>query len=64
MIVEMTIADYADKRGIGASAVRKAILKGHKMPGVIKREKFGNAHVLHVDKKILKKFLAGNEKVT
>lgn len=60
----MTIADYAEHRGIGPSAVRKAIKFGHKMPGVVKRTKFGSNHVLHVDKKILKKFLAGNEKVT
>lgn len=63
-VVTMTIQDYADHRQVGASAIRKAILKGHAMPGVVKREKFGNAHVLYVDKKILKKFLAGNGKVT
>ena len=56
-VIKMTVADYAEERGIGSSAVRKAIKLGHNMPGVTKREKFGNAHVLHVDKKILKKYL-------
>lgn len=63
-IVKMTVQEYADARGVVSSAVRKAIKLGHAMPGLVKREKFGNAHVLHVDKKILKKFLAGNGKVT
>lgn len=64
MTVEMTIADYAKERGVGTSAIRRAIKFGYRMPGVIKRTKFGNNHVLHVDTKILKKFLASNEKVT
>lgn len=57
MVVKMTVAQYAKARGVGSSAIRKAILLGHAMPGLIRREKFGNAHVLHVDKKILKKYL-------
>lgn len=57
MVIKMTVSDYARERGVGSSAIRKAILLGHNMPGVVKREKFGNAHVLHVDKKILKKYL-------
>lgn len=56
-VLKMTVANYAAKRKVGSSAVRKAILLGHNLPGVIKREKFGNAHVLHVDEKILKKYL-------
>lgn len=56
-VIKMTVAQYAECRKVGASAIRKAILLGHNMPGVVKREKFGNAHVLHVDKKILKKYL-------
>lgn len=56
-IIKMTVSQYAGERNIGPGAIRKAIKLGHKMPGVVKREKFGNAHVLHVDKKILKKYL-------
>jgi uncharacterized membrane protein len=58
---KMTVNEYAEARGVGSSAVRKAIILGHALPGVVKREKFGNAHVLHVDKKILNKFLGGNK---
>lgn len=64
MVVEMTVANYAKERGVGASAIRKAIILGHKMPGVVKMGKFGSNHVLYVDKNILKKFLASNKKVT
>lgn len=63
-IERMTTAEYAGKRGIGASAVRKAIKMGHKLPGVEKHEKFGRDHVLYVDTKKLKKILVGIVKVT
>lgn len=52
---KMTVQQYADLRQIGASAVRKAILFNHRLPGVVRREKFGKAHVLIVDKKSCKK---------
>lgn len=47
---KMTVKDYAQLRGITTPAVYKAIKLGHNMPGVTKVEKFGAAHVLHVDK--------------
>lgn len=56
-LIKMTVAQYAENRGIGSGAVRKAIKLGHALPGVVKREKFGKAHVLIVDEKILKKYL-------
>lgn len=47
----MTVKQYADLRGIGDAAVRKAIKLGHSLPGVTRREKFGRVHVLYVDPK-------------
>jgi len=49
--MKMTTNQYAAARGITASAVRKAIKLGHKLPGVTRREKFGRDHVLYVDTK-------------
>jgi len=53
----ITTQQYAAMRGISDAAVRKAIIKGHKLPGVTARKKFGRAHVLHVDEKKVKEFL-------
>lgn len=47
---KMTTSEYAAFRGIGDAAVRKAIKMKHRLPGVIKMEKFGKVHVLHVNK--------------
>lgn len=53
----MTVQEYAALRDIQPSAVRKAILKGHRLPGVVRRAKFGRAHVLTVDKRKIPKSL-------
>lgn len=44
----MSVKQYAAARGITEGAVRKAIMKGHRLPGVTRREKFGDQHVLYV----------------
>lgn len=54
---DMTVQEYAALRDIQPSAVRKAILKGHRLPGVVRRTKFGRAHVLTVDKRKIPKSL-------
>lgn len=56
-MTKMTVQEYAVLRKIGDSAVRKAIKLNHKLPGVVKLEKFGRAHVLHVDKRKIPKSL-------
>lgn len=61
-MTKMTVRDYATAREIGESGVRNAISRGHRLPGVTKLEKFGKAHVLHVDKRKLKKFLEVSKK--
>lgn len=53
----ITVKEYAKLRGIGEAAVRKAIKMGHALPGVVKKEKFGKAHALYVDKRKLRKDL-------
>lgn len=53
--MKMTVSQYAALRGIGPSAVRKAIKLGHRLPGVNRREKFGDQHVLYVNPAIVKK---------
>lgn len=58
----MTVKEYAALRGIGESGVRNAIHRGHRLPGVTKLEKFGKAHVLHVDNKKVKKDLQVSKK--
>ena len=55
--MKVTTQQYAKLRGIGDAAVRKAIKLGHALPGVVRREKFGRAHVLYVDKNKLQKSL-------
>ncbi len=45
---DMTVAEYANLRGITPGAVRKAIMMGHNLPGVISRRTFGKSHVLRV----------------
>lgn len=63
-MVAVTAKEYAALRGVVNGAVRKAIKLGHAMPGVVRREKFGNAHRIYVsngfyeeNKKKLKKVL-------
>jgi len=51
--MKLTSKQYAAMRGISDAAVRKAIKMGHKLPGVVRREKFGRAHVLIVDAKLI-----------
>jgi len=54
----MTVQEYAIARGLKFdSSVRKAIKFGHKLPGVLRLEKFGHAHVLIVDERVLAKYL-------
>ena len=57
----MTVKQYATARGITDAAVRKAIMMNHNLPGVVKKDKFGKAHVLHVDKRKLRKYLEVTE---
>jgi hypothetical protein len=47
-MVAITAKQYAALRGVVNGAVRKAIKLGHAMPGVVKLEKFGNAHRIYV----------------
>lgn len=56
-IIKMSVKDYAKRRGITRYAVTKALSEGHKTPGITSFEKFGNAYILNVDTKELKKFL-------
>lgn len=63
-MVIVTAKEYAALRGVVNGTVRKAIKLGHAMPGVVKLDKFGNAHKIYVsdsfyreNKKKLKKVL-------
>lgn len=49
---DMTIQEYADMRKVTSGAVRKAIMKGHKLPGVLGRTMWGKSHVLRVSAKM------------
>lgn len=54
-MVRMTVSEYAAKRGITTHAVRKAITLGHRLPGVIESNRFGNFIELYVvENKIVK----------
>lgn len=52
---KLTAQQYADLRGVHNGAVRKAIKLGHNMPGVIRLERFGNAHVIVVSESFVRK---------
>lgn len=53
---------YADLRKISDRAVRKAIVKGHSLPGVIATQKLGRDYALTVDIQSLAKHLKISEK--
>ena len=49
-MTRITVATYAELRGISSRAVRKAIRNGHYMPGVYEVARVGNRYYLQVDK--------------
>lgn len=53
---------YASVRDITARAVRKAIVKGHSLPGVISAQKLGRDYALTIDTHTLAKYLGITEK--
>ena len=53
-MTRITVATYAELRGISSRAVRKAIRNGHYMPGVYEVARVGNRYYLQVDKSKIK----------
>jgi len=51
---DMTPAEYASLRGITATAVHKAIRKGHSLPGVRDIKEFSRFYVLVVSLEFIK----------
>lgn len=56
------IKQYADVRKISTAAVRKQILKGRPLPGVIITQKTSSGHILTINIQSLAKYLEITEK--
>lgn len=61
--MELSTREYADKRGITMRAVTKAIVKGHKLPGVKSIKRLHQYYILVIDQPKFKLFLAENQSV-
>lgn len=56
--MELTVKQYAEKRGISTQAVTQAIWRNSKMPGVKSYRRLSRIWLLTIDENTLKKHLS------
>lgn len=56
-MAKMSVKQYAEARGITTVAVCKAIRGGHRVPGVVRHEKYGGTYILIVNEVKLNEFI-------